>query len=106
MSDHAPFVPGEHFRPGYYCRVRHNPRIAPDADIHDVVHAFGVDDPLLAQAVQYLVRAGRKPGESRAKDVTKAAELLQRALSFEAMRKPVEVDELDVFSEAVRGART
>lgn len=44
----------------------------------DVIEAWGLDFRL-ANAIKYIARAGRKPGESRDADLKKAADYLHRA---------------------------
>ena len=83
--DHAPFVPGEHFTPEYYRPVRSNMRIDLEADVEDVVHAFGIDSPRLAEALRHLMRVGRKPGESKGKELTKVLEWVQREMDYDTM---------------------
>jgi len=83
-GDYVPFRVGVHHRPGYYGPRVHNPRISDDADVEDVVHAFDLDAQS-AEALRHLIRAGRKPGESAAKDLTKVMEWTQRRISFLTM---------------------
>lgn len=75
----APFKSGERFVPSYYRPLRPGPYIGEGADAIDVAQAWGLPFEL-AMAVGYLLRAGRKPGESEAKDLTKAMEVIQRRL--------------------------
>jgi len=78
----APYEPGTAFKPPYYRPIRPSKAVAPDADIWDVVHAFGIDEPFRAMAMKYLARAGCKEGESERDAITKAMEFLQRRLLF------------------------
>lgn len=48
----------------------------------DIIEAFVPDDAHLAQALKYLLRAGRKPENAYLKDVGKALWWLARALMF------------------------
>lgn len=48
----------------------------------DIIEAFVVDDAHLAQALKYLLRAGRKPESAYIKDVGKALWWLAKALMF------------------------
>lgn len=100
----VPFTPGVHVKPAYYRPVRDNPRIVADADVHDIVEAWGIERPLVAAALKYVIRAGRKPGEARSKDLAKACEVLQREIGFEiaCAVEAGEWDELDELSDAVR----
>lgn len=75
----APFIAGERHTPDYYRTVAPHPRISDDADVIDVIQAFGLSWEL-GSALKYLVRAGRKPGVSRERDLTKALECVQRSL--------------------------
>lgn len=75
-SRHEPFVAGERHVPAYY---RPRRPLAPDADPLDIAAAFDLD-PASAWALKYLLRAGRKPGEPGAKDLTKALECIQRRI--------------------------
>lgn len=72
----APFRPGARHIPSYYRPRRPLP---PDADPLDIADAFDLD-PASAWALKYLLRAGRKPNEPAAKDLTKALECIQRRL--------------------------
>jgi hypothetical protein len=74
----TPFVSGRTHTPDYYRTVAPNPRVSEDADVIDVIQAFGLSWEL-GSALKYLVRAGRKPGSSRDRDLTKALECIQRA---------------------------
>lgn len=114
-SDHVPFVAGVHYKPAYYRPVRENPRIHPSADADDVIWSFGVDCPRVAEAVRKLLRAGRKPGESRAKELAKACEAIQRELSFMAMEDSsssapmsapmrAAIEDMKAYNERVREA--
>jgi hypothetical protein len=67
--DFAPFVAGEYHRPDYYKPRKRNPRISDDADVEDVVHAWDLDAQV-AEIVRHALRCGRKPGESKAKELT------------------------------------
>lgn len=87
--DHAPFERGRRFVPEYYRPRRANRNISADADPSDIGEAYDLR-PLRSIAIKYLVRAGRKPGQSAAKDLTKALEVIQRELEY-----------LDVGGEAV-----
>ena len=82
-DDFAPFTLGEHFTPEYYRPMRCNPRISEQADVEDVVHAFGVDSPRLAEALRHLMRVGRKPGESKGRELTKVLEWVQREMDYD-----------------------
>jgi hypothetical protein len=79
VSTFQPFEAGQVWRPSYYRPVRRNARIAPDADVWDIAHGFELD-PMIAMALKYLLRAGKKPGEPLEKDLTKALECIQRRL--------------------------
>ena len=94
----TPFVAGEHCKPGYYRQVRRHPLIDENVDVEDMLYVF-VDCPRIAEAIRHLIRAGRKPGEPRAKDISKAMEFLQRELSFEAMQGE------EVFGEMEAGSQ-
>ncbi len=48
----------------------------------DIIEAFVADDAHLAQALKYLLRAGRKPEAAYIKDVGKALWWLAKALMF------------------------
>ncbi len=48
----------------------------------DIMEAFFVDDAHLAQAIKYLLRAGRKPGTSYLKDVGKALWWCAKAIMY------------------------
>lgn len=78
---HEPFVPGRRYVPPYYRPRRRNSRIASDADPTDIGEAFALR-PLRSIAIKYLVRAGFKPGQSAAKDLTKALEVIQREIEY------------------------
>ena len=82
-----PIVEGEHHRPDYYLPA-HRPKVIPEVfDAVDVAEWFGLEtDTYRFQAVTYILRAGRKPGQSLAKDLAKAMECLQRRLSLEVRR--------------------
>lgn len=58
--------------------------LGPDLDVIDAACAAG-DGPALCRwlAVKYLIRAGRKPGESVPKDLRKALAVLHRWLAWE-----------------------
>lgn len=71
-------------RPNYYRPTRENPRIAPDADVTDFLHAFGVDSHGLGECIAKIVRSGRKDGESPYKELTKALEHLRRHIELTA----------------------
>lgn len=49
-----------------------------DIEPIDVIEAWGLDFRL-ANAIKYIARAGRKPGESRDADLEKAANYIHRA---------------------------
>jgi hypothetical protein len=51
-------------------------------DLLDVIEAFGLGYSV-GCAIKYLVRAGRKPGEPRVKDLQKAKCYLERAIERE-----------------------
>ncbi len=80
-GDHEPFERGRRFVPEYYRPRRRNSRIAHDADPSDIGDAYRLR-PLRSIAIKYLVRAGYKPGQSAAKDLTKALEVIQRELEY------------------------
>lgn len=82
---HIPYS-GKPHRPDYYRPQRKNPRIDPSADASDVTHAWGIDDPRIASAIERLLRAGKKPGESLLKDLHKTMEEIHRAIEYEEMR--------------------
>ena len=99
----TPFVAGEHCKPDYYRQVRRHPLIDENVDVEDMLYVF-VDCPRIAEAIRHLIRAGRKPGEPRAKDISKAMEFLQRELSFEAMQREEGLDEMDRAGKAAAEA--
>lgn len=83
-KQHVPYT-GKRYVPDYYKPQRKNPRISEDADASDVSHAFKVKDPRVANVIERLLRAGKKPGESYLKDLNKAAEDLHRAIEYAEM---------------------
>ena len=83
---HVPYT-GKRYVPEYYMPQCRNPRIDKSADASDVSHAFGLKDPRVANVVERLLRAGKKPGESYLKDLHKAAEDLHRAIEFAEMEQ-------------------
>jgi hypothetical protein len=66
---HAPVEPGKAFIPDYYR--------SPDPIEIATIYEMG---PALSWALKYLLRAGRKQGESEVKDLTKAMEMIQRRI--------------------------
>lgn len=80
------FRAGERQVPNYYRTVAPCERISPDADVIDVSQAFGLT-PSMHLALKYMVRAGRKQGESVAKDLNKALECVQRELMHARFRE-------------------
>lgn len=80
----TPFEAGKLHKPTYYRVRRPSELVREGADIWDVLHAFEIDDPQLAMAAKYLVRAGRKPGAAREDDLAKALECIQRSLALNA----------------------
>jgi hypothetical protein len=52
----------------------------------DVLGAFFPTDPLLWQVGKYILRAGRKPGNSMLGDLEKAADYLARRIHLEELR--------------------
>lgn len=88
MGDHEPFKPGQPFAAPYYKAVRSVPgRITEDAEAKDVLYAFGIDGHARAEALLHLMRAGRKPGESVEKDLTKVLEYVTLELEWIALEK-------------------
>lgn len=83
-SNHVPYT-GKPHRPDYYKPKRKNPRIDPSADASDVTHAWGIDDPRIASAIERLLRAGKKPGEPLLKDLHKTMEEIHRAIEYAEM---------------------
>lgn len=83
---HIPYT-GKPFRPDYYRPQRKNPRIDPSADVSDVLHAWAIDSHPIGEAIAKLMRAGKKPGESLAKDLTKVMEHVHRAIEFAEMEQ-------------------
>lgn len=54
----------------------------------DVWDEFGLDkDAYLANTVKYILRAGKKPGEERLKDLRKAANYIAKAIDREENRE-------------------
>jgi hypothetical protein len=51
-------------------------------DLQDVIEAFGLGYTA-GCAIKYLVRAGRKPGNSRLQDLRKAGRCIERAIQRE-----------------------
>ena len=84
MSDYVPFKPGEHYVPEHYRPIKAIPgRITLEADVTDILDAFGLlDDLLVGDAIRYLMRAGRKDTTSFARDLNAACEQIQRRLSI------------------------
>lgn len=104
MSNFVPFEAGKHHHPDYYKPRRPALLRGADTDPWDAAYAFGVESVMLTMAIAYLLRAGRKPGESVEKDITKAMECLQRELgriAAEAETLQEQVDELDEMSLAL-----
>ena len=66
----VPFTPPHTSNPEHYQRDGIEPI--------DVIEAWGLDFRL-ANAIKYIARAGRKPGESRDADLEKAANYIHRA---------------------------
>jgi len=83
-GSHIPYT-GKPHRPDYYKPKRKNPRIDPSADASDVTHAWGIDDPRIASAIERLLRAGKKPGEPLLKDLHKTMEEIHRAIEYAEM---------------------
>ena len=78
-SDHVgpvPHTPGERHVPEYYRPVRANPRISPDADPSDVIHAWAIDSHPLGEL---LAKVLRRKGD-RLLDLVKCQEHLARAI--------------------------
>lgn len=84
VHQHVPYTGTPH-RPNYYRPTRRNPRIDPSADVSDVLHAWAIDSHPIGEAIAKLLRAGKKPGESMAKDLTKVMEHVHRAIEFAEM---------------------
>jgi len=104
LSQFVPFELGKHHHPDYYRPKRPAFLRGEDTDPWDAAYAFGVDSVMLTMAIAYLLRAGRKPGEPVAKDITKAMECLQRELgrvAADAEELRVDVEELDAMSGAL-----
>lgn len=54
----------------------------------DIWDSFGLDkDAYLANATKYILRAGKKPGEERLKDLRKAANYIAKAIDREESRE-------------------
>lgn len=60
--------------PGYYQSIDGK------LDVIEVMERFGIEEGLKMQAIQYLFRAGKKPGESERADISKAISFLNRRL--------------------------
>ena len=78
MSEFARFKPGAHYIPPHH-RPK-TPLTSLEADWMEIARAFGLD-VYQAAALKYVLRAGRKEGQSYEKDLTKAMEVLDRALA-------------------------
>ncbi len=74
--DYVPFYPSRAHVPEYYRPI--NPISGAALDWLAIAGAFALD-PARAMALKYILRAGRKPGESADKALTKAQEMLERA---------------------------
>lgn len=96
-----PFEAGKLHKPTYYRVRRPSELVREGADIWDVLHAFEIDDPQLAMAAKYLVRAGRKPGARREDDLAKALECIQRSLALTASSAPAS-DSIRLIDERAR----
>ena len=83
---HIPYT-GKPYRPDYYKPQRRNPRIDPSADVSDVLHAWAIDSHPIGEAIAKLLRCGKKPGESRIKDLNKVMEHIHREIEFAEMEQ-------------------
>lgn len=93
-NSHVPFERGKKHIPAYYKVVEPNDNVLADADVIDIANAFQLSYAT-GNAVKYLLRAGKKPGESAAKDLTKALEVVQREL-MRIERNSVDTIEVDL----------
>lgn len=66
-------------KPDYYKRAINGAVI----DIYDIAHAWNLP-PCLFNALKYILRAGKKEGEPKGKDLAKAIESIQRELGYAA----------------------
>jgi hypothetical protein len=60
-------------------------------DVIEVMHRFGIEEGLKMQALQYLFRAGKKPGESEVADLKKAISFLQRRIEHLSGAEPTKL---------------
>ncbi len=88
----VPFKPGESYVPDYYrlwvealdWEMVDDKTMRVEVDAIEILGAAAEGrHPFVSFALKYLLRAGRKPGESEIKDVYKAMEWLQRLLPKE-----------------------
>ena len=56
------------------------------ADMYAICLAHGITDPSICHAIKYLLRAGKKVGETKVEAVTKASWALARCIELEAKR--------------------
>ena len=56
------------------------------ADMYAIAKAHGITNPAVCHALKYLLRAGKKPGESAVEAIAKAQEALERAVEVEGIR--------------------
>lgn len=72
------YVPSTLVNPKHYSVMINGQPI----QVVDIIEAFVADDAHLAQALKYLLRAGRKPESAYIKDVGKSLWWLAKALMF------------------------
>jgi hypothetical protein len=87
-APYGPYTHGERHRNPYYKALREVWRykdgqpvelmIANDADVTDIIHAFG-PDPDLAELLTKIFRLHRKPGTNKLQEYTKMHEHIQAA---------------------------
>jgi hypothetical protein len=58
-------------------------RIRGVADMYAIAKAHGITNPATCHALKYLLRAGRKPGETAREALAKAGHAIQRAIRLE-----------------------
>lgn len=52
-------------------------------EVNDVLEEFGLGEGYrLGSAIKYIIRAGKKPGESAEKDLSKAIELIAQHIEY------------------------
>jgi hypothetical protein len=56
----------------------------PPRDVFDIAFSYNLDAQS-TMALKYVIRAGRKPGVTKAEDIAKALACLRRALSYEGV---------------------